>query len=60
MVLTKHSIICSLKPMSVELKDEVVDKMTEELTDAVEMILKAALENLTERFPHVHFTIREE
>jgi len=46
--------------MSVELKDEVVDEMCGELTDAVEMVLKAALENLAERFPHVQFTIREE
>lgn len=54
-VLTKHSVVSSLPAGDFE--DAILNGIADEITEAIEMVLAAALESLTARFPNVRFTI---
>jgi hypothetical protein len=58
-ILTKHSVVSSLPAGDADLKDAILTEIADEVDEAIEMVLAAALESLTARFPNVRFTILE-
>lgn len=57
MTLAQWRIVATLPASAGDLKDEVVDKLCDEISDAMEMSIRAVLENLQEKFPSVRFTV---
>jgi len=58
-ILTNHSVVSSLPAGDADIKDAVLTGIADEVNEAIEMVLAAALESLTTRFPNVRFTILE-